>query len=186
MSIQDEIPRSRINLRYRTNINGNTELLELPFRLLILGDLSQGSSVDREVDLESRRLRSLDGKNLDSVMENMRMSVSFSVENHIDPKAEERLEVNLPIRDRRSLSPDQVAQNVPKVRALLLLRRLLLEMQSNIDNRKDLRKLIHELFGNAEKLQGLRQALSPYASYRLPSAKGLAAPSASKPAAETK
>ena len=75
MSIQDEIPRSRINLRYRTEINGAAQMLELPFRVMVLGDLSCGTSVDREVDLDSRRLRSLDGKNLDSVMENMRLSL---------------------------------------------------------------------------------------------------------------
>ena len=50
------------------NIKGEGELLELPFRLLILADLSMGSSTDRETDLDSRRLRSLDGKNLDAVV----------------------------------------------------------------------------------------------------------------------
>ena len=77
MSIQDELPRSRINLKYRTNIEGIEQNIELPFRLLILGDFSQGSSTDRTLDLETRRMRSLDGKNLDSVMENMKMSLSF-------------------------------------------------------------------------------------------------------------
>lgn len=77
MSIQDELPRSRINLKYRTNIEGIEQNLELPFRLLVLGDFSAGSSTDRSSDLDARRLRSLDGKNLDSVMENMNMSLSF-------------------------------------------------------------------------------------------------------------
>ena len=61
-SIQDQIPRSRINLRYRTMIEGEPKEVELPFRLIILGDLSLGSSTDREQDLESRRLRTLDGR----------------------------------------------------------------------------------------------------------------------------
>lgn len=77
MSIQDELPRSRVNLKYRTNIDGIEQNLELPFRLLIMGDFSAGSSVDRMQDLETRRMRGLDGKNLDSVMENMKMSLSF-------------------------------------------------------------------------------------------------------------
>lgn len=171
MSIQDEIPRSRINLRYRTNINGGEEMLELPFRLLILADLSLGSSTDREVDLESRRMRSLDGKNLDSVMENMRMSVSLQVENHIDAGAEDQLTVELPIKNRKSFTPEQVANSVPKIRALLLLRRLLLEMQSNIDNRKELRRLIHEIFSKPELMDSLKQELAEYAEYKVPAGK---------------
>lgn len=77
MSIQDDLPRSRINLKYRTAIDGVQQVLELPFRLLILGDLSLGSSTDRKTDLDSRRMRSLDGKNLDDLMEDMKMTVSF-------------------------------------------------------------------------------------------------------------
>lgn len=175
MSIQDEIPRSRINLRYRTNIKGEGELLELPFRLLILADLSLGSSKDRETDLDSRRLRSLDGKNLDNVMEDMRMSVQFTVKNHIDGGPDDNLTVDIPIKNRKSFVPDHVASSVPKVRALLLLRRLLLETQSNIDNRKDLRRLINEIYSNPELLNSLKDELSSLSGYKVPVSKALAA-----------
>lgn len=170
MSIQDEIPRSRINLRYRTEINGSAQMLELPFRLMILADLSAGSSTDREVDLDTRRLRSLDGKNIDSVMENMRMSISFKVKNCIEPGSEEQLDVQLPIKNRKSLSPEEVSANLPKVRALLLLRKLLLEVQANIDNRKDLRRLVQEIWSSPEHLKTLQKELEGLATYKLPSA----------------
>jgi type VI secretion system protein ImpB len=171
VSIQDEIPRSRINLRYRTEINGAAQMLELPFRVMVLGDLSCGTSVDREVDLDSRRLRSLDGKNLDSVMENMRLSLQFKVKNHIDSSTDEALEVMLPIRNRRSFSPEQVANSIPKVRALLMLRKLLLEMQANIDNRKELRRLIQEIWSDPEALKRLQKELEALASYKMPGSK---------------
>jgi type VI secretion system protein ImpB len=177
VSIQDEIPRSRINLRYRTEINGSAQMLELPFRLMILADLSGGSSVDREVDLDSRRLRSLDGKNIDSVMENMRMSVSFKVKNYIEPDSEEQLDIQLPIKNRKSLNPEAVANNIPKVRALLLLRKLLLEVQANIDNRKDLRRLVQEIWSHPDQLKKLQQELAGLSDYKLPSRqKALPAP----------
>ena len=57
MAIQDEIPKSRLTLRYRTEINGQPEDMSLPLRLLITGDFSQGSSSDRSVDLDERNLR---------------------------------------------------------------------------------------------------------------------------------
>ncbi len=170
MSIQDDIPRSRINLRYRTEIQGTAQMLELPFRVMVLGDLSSGSATDREVDLESRRLRSLTDKNLDSVMENMRMSLNFKVTNRIDPSSDSTLDVSIPIKNRRSFTPGNVADSVPKIRSLLLLRKLLLEMQSNIDNRKDLRRVIQEIWSNPEQLKTLQKELAALSEYKLPSA----------------
>lgn len=167
-SIQDQIPRSRINLRYRTMIEGEPKEVELPFRLIILGDLSLGSSTDRELDLESRRLRTLDGRNLDAVMENMRMSLSFQPKNCID-SSQEVLEVNLPIKNRASFNPAEVANNIPQLRSLLLLRKLLLELQAQVDNRKEIRNLIFQIFSDPEQLAQLRSELDPYASYKLPS-----------------
>jgi type VI secretion system protein ImpB len=175
VAIQDDIPRSRINLRYRTNIKGDGELLELPFRLLVLGDLSLGSSKDREVDLDTRRMRALDGKNLDGVMEDMQMSLHFKVDNFIDNTTEEGLSVDLPIHNRKSFLPDHVADHVPKIRSLLLLRRLLIEMQSNIDNRKELRRTIQEIFSNPEALESLKKELAAYSGYEVPNTKALAA-----------
>ncbi|MEY3881501.1 MAG: type secretion system contractile sheath small subunit [Pseudomonadota bacterium] len=46
MAIQDEIPKSRLTLRYKTEVNGQPEDMTLPMRLLITGDFSQGSSTD--------------------------------------------------------------------------------------------------------------------------------------------
>lgn len=176
-SIQDLIPRSRINLRYRTTVEGELKEVELPFRLIVLADLSAGSSVDREVDLETRRLRTLDGRNLDALMENMRMSISFDAKNCID-QSEESLPINLPISNRASFNPDRVAGNVPKIRALLLLRKLLLEMQAQVDNRKEVRTLMYQIFSNPDELARLRTELAAYSSYRLPDNKALATPAA--------
>ena len=121
-SIQQLIPRSRVNLSYHTMIEGQLKV-ELPFRVMLLADLSHGTSVDREHDLESRRLRNLDGQNIDELMANMKITLSLTAKNHIDPDAEE-LPVEIPITNRKSFNPAEVAQAVPQIRALLLLRKL--------------------------------------------------------------
>ena len=177
-SIQQLIPRSRVNLSYHTMVEGQLKEVELPFRVIVLADLSHGSSTDREVDLETRRLRNLDGKNIDNLMANMRITLSLKAKNHIDPEAEE-LPVEIPIKDRKSFNPAEVANAVPQIRALLLLRKLLLEMQAQVDNRKEVRNLVQQIFANKEELSQLRKELEPYADYRLPARKELAAVSAS-------
>src|SRR5688500_365273 len=106
MAVQDEVPKSRLTLRYKTEINGQTEDVNLPLRMLVMGDFSLGTSADRKLGLEERKLRSLDGKNLNTAMKDMNMSVQLTVANKVDPDKAEDLEVNMPIRSMKSFSPD--------------------------------------------------------------------------------
>ena len=170
MAIQDEIPKSRLTLRYKTEVNGQPEDMTLPLRLLIMGDLSQGTSGDRKIDLDERRLRNLDGTNTDAVMKDMGMSMTFIVENKIDPEREEDLQITLPIDSMKSFSPDQVAEQVPKLKGLLTLKKLIGEMLTNVDNRKEFHKLLDELISNPEKLEKVLANLKGFESFKLPSA----------------
>ena len=171
MPIQDKLPKSRITLTYRTTINGKGEEVKLPFRVVVMGDFSQGSSKDRQQDLEERQLRSVTDSNINELMADMGMSVSFEVADKV--KGGERMAVALPIQSMKSFHPDEIVNHVPKLKALMLLRKLLMEMQADIDNRKELRRTLYELFSNKEKLQALLESdqLKNYVSMRLPSAR---------------
>ncbi|HOC58955.1 MAG TPA: type VI secretion system contractile sheath small subunit [Smithellaceae bacterium] len=167
MAIQDEIPKSRITLRYKTEVQGKPEDVTLPLRLMVTGDLSQGSSADRKVDLEERRMRTLDGTNLDAVMKDMGMSMKFAVTNKIDPENAEDMEVDLPINGMKSFSPDEVAKHVPKLKGILQVKKLLEEVVSNVDNRKEFRKLLNDLMSNEEALGKMVEQLKGYESLKL-------------------
>ena len=168
MSIQDEIPKSRLTLKYKTEINGQPADIELPFRMLMLGDFSHGSSKDRNSDLEDRQFRNLDGTNLNAMMKDMDMSVDFNVPNKIDPANSEDLQVKLPINNLKSFDPGVVADNVPKLKGLLMLKSLLKELIANADNRKDFRRLLSDLLGREEDLKKLLNELKSFEGYKLP------------------
>jgi type VI secretion system protein ImpB len=170
MAIQDEIPKSRLTLKYKTEIEGQPEDLTLPMRMLVTGDFSLGSSKDSKLDLEERRVRNMDGKNTDAVMKDMGIGLNFSVPNQIDPENNEDIDVQIPIDSMKSFSPDQIAKNVPKVKGLLMLKQLLEEVISNVDNRKDFRKLLGELMGNEEALAKMMEQLKDYEGLKLPGA----------------
>ena len=180
MAITDEIPKSRLTLTYRTNVNGTPEDKALPFRLLIMGDLSNGTSKDRGVDLDLRSIRQLDGKNLNSLMADMKMSVKVSVPNRIDPDKADTINVTLPIEGMKSFTPAEIAEHVPKIKSLLLLRKLLLEVQNNIDNKKEFRTLLRQLAENPETAAALREELAGFDDFKVPTGKasGEGAPTA--------
>ena len=171
MAIQDEIPKSRLTLTYRTTISGAMQEVTLPFRILVLADFSNGTGKDHKVDLTDRELRPLSGRNLNPIMKDMNISLKCTVPNRIDPANEESLEVDLPVESMKSFSPDQVAQSVPKIRALLLMKQLLLETQAVIDNRKDVRKLVQELYSRPELTQALLNQLPEFQNIKLPDTK---------------
>ena len=102
-------------------------------------------------------------------MSDMDMNVSFTVDNKIDPSEAEQVEVDLPINSMNSFSPSEVAASMPKVKALALLRKLLLEVQGNLDNRKEFRQLIQALSDNPEAVTALKEELSAFDSYAVPS-----------------
>jgi type VI secretion system protein ImpB len=169
MAIQDEIPKSRLTLRYKTEVSGQPEDVSLPLRLLVEGNFSLGSSKDRKVDLEERRLRTLDGTNTDAVMKDMGMSLKFAVSNKIDPEMAEDMNVEIPVESMRSFSPDHIAKHVPKLKGILQMKKLLEEVVSNVDNRKDFRKLLNELMSDEEALGKMMEQLKGYESLKLPS-----------------
>lgn len=169
MAITDEIPKSRLTLTYRTTVSGEPEDVALPFRLLIMGDLSGGTSKDRQVDLDQRHIRALDGKNLNQVMNDMNMSVRVTVPNRIDPDKAEEMNVELPIRSMKSFTPQEIANNVPKIKSLLLLKKLLLEVQANLDNRKEFRKLLRALAQDRDAVEGMLSELKGFENFKVPS-----------------
>lgn len=168
MAISDEIPKSRLTLTYRTDVHGEKEDVALPFRVLVMGDLSQGSSKDRKVDLDQRQIRNLNGKNLNTVMSDMNITMSFKVPNKIDPERSEEMPVELPVKSMRSLTPAEVAKNIPKIKALLLLKKLLIEVQGNLDNRKEFRKLLRELTADDKAVKELMSQLKGFENFKLP------------------
>lgn len=162
MQIQDELPKSRITLRYPTNIEGVKKNKELPLRLLFLGDLSKGSTNERKLNLEDRTVKSFSAKGIDSLLTELNLQLDLKVINRIDPKNSKNIDVNLDINSIKSFSPESIAENVPKVQSLMLIKKLLLELLSLVDNKKEFKKVISEIFSDKSKLKNLQEKLSEY------------------------
>ena len=167
MAVQDETPKSRITLTYKTEVEGEPAVVNLPFRILVLGDFSGGSSKDRKLDLEERNLRSLDGRNTNQVMRDMNISLDCVVPNKLS-QDEESIRVQLNFDSINSFSPEEVARQIPQVRSLLLLKKLLEEVQSNVANKKEFAQLLGKLFSSDDLLKKMREKLKDYSPYRIP------------------
>jgi len=162
MSVQDETPKSRITLTYKTEVDGEPAVVDLPFRLMIPADLSLGTSKDRQKDLDERAPRSLNGSNTNDVMRDMGITLDIVVPNKLS-QTQENLNVGLSINSLDSFSPHEVAKQVPEIQSLLLFKKLLEEIQSNIANKKEFAQLLNKLYSNPDALNKMKEELKAFA-----------------------
>lgn len=166
MAVNDEIPKSRLMLRYKTEVEGELKDKELPFRMMVVGDLSQGLSKDRQVDFEERKVRHLDGT-LDSMMKDMDMELNISVPNHINPSKSPNLDVKLKIDSMKTFQPGVIAETVPQLKSLIKLRDMVQEFESTVDNNKGFRNLIKEILRDQDSLEKIKQELPALESFKM-------------------
>ncbi|MEM6960343.1 MAG: type VI secretion system contractile sheath small subunit [Myxococcota bacterium] len=164
MAVQDEIPKSRITLRYRTKIDGEAKDIDLPLRFMVLGDLTNNPE---RGPIEEREVHAVTKATLPSVFENLggaRVKLNLPA---ITGDADE--EVQLEFKSIRDFEPDKIAESVPSIRSLVLTRQLLTELQASLSNRRALRnKLVNVV--RSQQTETLRSTLSGkgYDSFRLP------------------
>jgi type VI secretion system ImpB/VipA family protein len=149
---------------------------ELPFRLLVLGDLTgRGWKTDaapatadanatpaKPDDLEHRPIHNLNGKNLADIMSKMNISLTLNdLENLIDPDGKP-FSMTIPIRSMESFEPGQIVNLIGPVQKLLEIRKLVLELQGLVSNNKKFVRLVRELMlpANRKVLEELQQAFA--------------------------
>ena len=169
MAVIDEIPKSRITIKYETEINGEKVQREIPLRLMVLGNLSEGNSQDAQIDLTERKVRELDGKNLDATMKDMNIHLTYTVENRINPDKAPTMEVDIPIDNMKSFNPAMIAERVPQIKSLLILKQLIKELETTADNNKIFRQHLGEILSNPEVLDNIKGQLPKVDKYQLPS-----------------
>ncbi|MFT6990073.1 MAG: type VI secretion system protein ImpB [Paraglaciecola sp.] len=151
MSIQDDLPKSRLTLRYRTEINGEPEDIELPLRLLVLGDFS-GTHTPKAA-FDERKILNFNGKNLNSIME--KMAIKLQV---ID-SAEERHTIS--IENVNSFLPGHIIKSIPAMDEMVKAKKLLNALLSSINNSSKFRNALTSILDNPDSLTLLQNKMEP-------------------------
>jgi len=159
LAIQDVLPKSRLTMRYRTEIDGVPEDIELPFRLLITGDFSGdfGGQTDEKglkYDLDSRHIHNLDGNNTDAVMKSLNIKLK-----------KDGTDIILDSID--SFSPTKVAENFPDLKHQLIVRQMLNEVISNLSNSKKYRASMEKILNDPNAKATLETKLEDYKDLRV-------------------
>jgi len=149
-------PMERINIVYRSLRNGVQEEIELPLKLMVLGDFTQRED---DTPLEERKAIQLDKDNFNDVMAQQKLNASFNVANKLSGAAGEEMPVDINIGNMKDFSPAEVARQVPELRKLLELREALVGLKSPLGNSVAFRKKLDELLKDPAQREKLLKEL---------------------------
>ncbi|MEE3664821.1 type VI secretion system contractile sheath small subunit [Brenneria sp. g21c3] len=158
-SFQDEIPSSRVNIKLNLHTGGAEKKVELPLKLLALGDYSNGQD-DRP--LTEREKISINKDNFNNVLAEYAPKVKISVKNTLAGDNSED-DVELTFRDMKDFEPEQVARQIPQLRALLSMRNLLRDLKSNLLDNSTFRRELENILKDEALSDELRAELAALA-----------------------
>lgn len=159
-SYQSEIPKARVNIQLSVHTGGAQKKVELPLKLMVMGDYSNGAE---QRPASEREKVDVNKNNFDSVLAEFSPSVNLSVENTLAGDGSEE-NVSLSFAQMKDFEPEQVARQIPQLKAMLAMRNLLRDLKANLlDNatfRKELEKILLDPTLSAE-LRSELSALAP-------------------------
>ncbi|KAB0570330.1 type VI secretion system contractile sheath small subunit [Pseudomonas palleroniana] len=135
-------PKERINITFKPAVGGVQEEIELPLKLLVLGDFSQREDPRK---LEDRKPIGIDKNTLDEVLAKQALSLTLSVPNRLQEAAEvEELAVEVRINSMKDFNPANLVEQIPALQKLMVLREALMALKGPLGNTPSFRKAIEQ------------------------------------------
>ncbi|WP_122678145.1 type VI secretion system contractile sheath small subunit [Pseudomonas viridiflava] len=136
-------PKERINVTFKPAIGDAQEEIELPLKLLVLGDFIQRAD-DRK--LEARKAISVDKNNFDDVLAKQDLRLSLSVPNRLRDESEtEELAIEVRVNAMTDFNPASLVEQIPELRKLMELRDALMALKGPLGNAPAFRKAIENV-----------------------------------------
>ncbi len=149
-------PKERVNIVYKPATGNAQEEVELPLKILMVGDYTQ-RPVDEAV--ENRKPINVDKDNFNQVLAEQKLELNLNVADKLSNEPGAEMAVNLKFKKLSDFSPEGVANQVPEMRKLLELRSALNALKGPLGNVPGFRKKIQGLLGDEEGRSKLMQEL---------------------------
>jgi type VI secretion system protein ImpB len=149
-------PKERINISYKPATGNAREAVELPFKVLVLGDF-----LNREDDriVEDREPVSINNSNFDEVMSDAKLNLNFTVKNHLNQKDNAEINVDINVNSLKDLEPDSLMKLIPEMRKVYELRESLLALKGPLGNSPQMRRAIMAMIKDKDQRGKLIQEI---------------------------
>jgi type VI secretion system protein ImpB len=135
-------PKERVNIVYKPATGDAKEEVELPLKVLVMGDFSLK---DDPTPVEDRKAINVDKDNLGDVLEAQKVDLNINVKNTLSDEPDAQMSLNLDFKSFKDFEPDAIIQKVPELKQLLDLREALTALKGPLGNVPAFRKKIQDL-----------------------------------------
>ncbi len=149
-------PKERVNIVYKPATGGAQAEVELPLKLMMMGDFTLRSD---DTPLEDRKPINIDKDNFEEVMKSQKLEISLNVDNKLSGKEGEQLPVKLKFEKMKDFGPESVVEQVPELNKLLQLRTALQALKGPLGNIPAFRKKIEGLISDVAAREKLLKEL---------------------------
>jgi len=139
-------PKERINVTFKPATGGGQGEIELPMKVMVVGDFLQRQD---PVSLSDRKPVSINKNNFEEVLSKQELSLQIAVPNRLSENAAVNdIPVSLSFNALRDFEPAGIAEQIPEMRKLLKLRDALVSLKGPMGNIPAFRKAIEEVLSD--------------------------------------
>jgi len=149
----------RVHITYEDPYNAE-RMIELPFVMGVLADLSGNASAVQKPDMEDRKFLDIDMDNFESRMAAIEPAVNFRVKNKLGDESGEEISVNLTFRKMDDFGPTAVARQVPSLAKLLQAREQLANLLRYMDGKVAAEDQIKKLLKDPTLMAALKERMA--------------------------
>jgi len=153
---QTESPKERINVTYKPATGDQTEEIEIPFKLLVVGEFNPDEEF---TTVEDKKVVSVNKNNFDDVLQKQNITLDMSVDNKLSDVEHDTLNVNLNFNSMKDFSPENIIEQVDELKKLQELRESLLSLKGPLGNIPAFRKAISDVIDNPDEASKLLEEL---------------------------
>ncbi len=135
-------PKERVNIVYRPSIGDAKERVELPFKVVTVGDFTLKHD---ERAVGKRELVDVNKNNLDEVLEGMDVNLDLSVPDRLSGQNDSELSANLKFKKMKDFKPESIVEQIPELKKVMELRSALLALKGPLGNVPNLKKTIQNI-----------------------------------------
>ncbi|MBO3761687.1 type VI secretion system contractile sheath small subunit [Ciceribacter sp. L1K22] len=155
-------PKERVNIRYKPATGDAKEEVELPLKMVFLGDYTLRAD---DTPVEDRALVNVNKDNFNEVMKGHDLALDISVPNKLsdDPDAGD-MTLSLKFDSINDFNPEAIVRQSPELSKLLELREALVALKGPLGNMPAFRKAIQGVLGDDEARERLMAELTAMAA----------------------
>ena len=140
-------PKERVNIIYRPATGDQKEEVELPLKVLVMGDFTLQKDAR---SVEDRQPVNIDKDNFNDVLAAHNVRLETVVENKLSDEPDAQMSLNLDFKKMKDFEPDTIIQKIPELKKLMELRDALKALKGPLGNIPEFRKKIQDIVKDDE------------------------------------